>query len=151
MLDSQLLASLLERKRHCLEQLHALGQEQLATIESEDLDGLFRLLDARQKWLDAFQRIEQALQPYHQQDPAERRWTSEAQREQCRADQQRCQTLLAEIAKTEERGRQQLETQRARTAQQLQTLSGDRVAMTGYGSSMSSAATGLHLDLSAES
>ncbi len=150
MLDPMIMASLIERKRHCLEQLHALGQQQLHVIGSGDIDGLFALLDSRQKWLDAFQRIEVCLHPFREQDPAQRRWPGEAHREKCRADQQRCQELLANITRLEEQGRTQLERQRDQMAQQLGELNTDRLASVAYASAVTSPPTGQHLDLSAE-
>lgn len=150
MLDPMIMASLIERKRHCLEQLHALGQQQLRVIGSGDIDGLFRLLDSRQKWLDAFQRIEVCLHPFREQDPAQRIWPDEAQRQKCRADQQRCQQLLAEITLCEEQGRAQLERQRDQLAHQLGELNTDRLANAAYASAAPYAQTGQHLDLSAE-
>ncbi len=148
--DAQILATLMERKRHCLEQLHALGKQQLAAIRASDLDGLFAMLDARQKWLQAFERIEGCLQPFRNEDPARRRWTSETLREQCRADQERCQQLLAEITSWEEQGRAELEMQRDQTALELRHLHADCLVNASYESDSNSPITGQHLDLSAE-
>ena len=151
MSDPQTLAVLMQRKRHCLEQLHALGREQLACIERRDLDSLFQLLDTRQKWLTAFERIEEFLAPYRQQDPSQRHWADERLREQCRADQEISQQLLGEIAACEERCRSLLQAQCDEMAVQMRQLSGGHAAASGYLAAAAAPATGGCLDLSAES
>lgn len=151
MSDTQTLALLIQRKRHCLEQLHALGGEQLACIERGDIDGLFAVLDARQKWLSAFERIEELLMPYRQQEPSQRHWADERLREQCRADQEACQQLLGEIAACEERCRSLLQVQCDEMAMQMRQMNGGHVAASGYLAAAAAPDTGGCLDLSAES
>ncbi len=151
MSDTQMLAALMQRKRHCLEQLHALGKQQLACIEQHDIDGLFQLLDTRHKWLQAFERIEECLKPFRNQEPSQRHWPDQQQRAQCRADQDACQQLLSQIAACEERGRALLQSQCDEMALQLRQLNGGRVAAAEYLSAAATAATGNCLDLSAES
>lgn len=149
--DTQTLAALMERKRHCLEQLHALGYQQLAAIEQQDIDGLFQLLDTRQKWLQAFERIEECLTPYRAEEPSQRHWADEQLRDRCRQDQAACQRLLSEIAACEERGRTLLQAQCEEMAVQLRQLNGERAAAAEYLSAAAAPATGSCLDLSAES
>ncbi|MBS0208075.1 MAG: hypothetical protein JSS27_03890 [Planctomycetes bacterium] len=116
---TDLLTSLMERKCRCLEQLLALGQQQGTLVAAGEVTPLLQLLSAKQQLLAALQAVEQQLDPYRLQEPAERQWRGEAARRQCGQLLARAEALFQEILAAERNSEDELRRRRDETGRQL--------------------------------
>jgi flagellar biosynthesis/type III secretory pathway chaperone len=111
-LDTDRLAELVRRKHDCLAQLHELGAQQCAVVDSGDVNDLLRLLGAKQHVINQLQTLERDLDPFRPQNPDERVWRSSAEREQCAHWLQHSETLFTEIMEQERKAEQLLKRRR---------------------------------------
>ena len=130
--DTAELARLVEQRLSVLEQLHAICQRQIDVIDDGDTSRLMTLLVAKQKLLSALHGIEESLDPFRRQDPAQRRWASPEARAGCQRTADRCAELLDEITKLERDAEAELTRQQAATAQRLDGLGQAHHARTAY-------------------
>ncbi|OHB77396.1 MAG: hypothetical protein A2W31_05945 [Planctomycetes bacterium RBG_16_64_10] len=100
-LETDHLSDLIARKRACLAELRDLGRRQMALIETGSMTQLLKVLAAKQHLIGVLQGIEQALAPFRDQDPQQRRWRSPADRAQCAEQADLCGQLLREIVAQE--------------------------------------------------
>lgn len=131
-LNSETLADLIAKRRHCLANLRDLGLKQSELIAAGEMGALLRSLSAKNQWIVAVQTIERELSPYHEQDPSERVWASEAQRSQCAGQAAECKNLLDEIMQLERRNEQKMTERRDQVASQLQTAHAAGTVRTAY-------------------
>jgi hypothetical protein len=120
--STEILSSLVAKRRKCLEQLRDLGLKQAPLIAAGENADLLRLLAAKQQLLAALQGIERQLTPFRGDDPDERRWSSEAARRRCADDAAACQSLLRELVAMEESDQRDLALRRDETAGQIRSL-----------------------------
>jgi hypothetical protein len=99
--QTDILKDLIRVKRECLLQLRDAGVKQMELIDGGEMTSLMNLLSAKQRPLAALQRIERALDPFRKQDPRQREWRDDADREQCSEQINECEALLSEIIKQE--------------------------------------------------
>ena len=144
-MNTQTLAKLISRKLDALVQLYELGRQQRVLIDGGELDGLIRVLSAKQRLLTFIQTIETDLEPFQSQDPEQRQWPSVEQRDTCRRNAQRCKTLLAEIVRLEKECETLLVLRRDEAATRLQQVHTAAEARGAYSHPTGPKSTGLDL------
>ncbi len=118
-MDTQRLAQLIDAKHTVLAQLHDLAQRQFTLAGEGDAAALVALLAVKQKLLDTLSALEERLNPYREQDPQSRIWSSTTERARCAGIAERCRTLLDEIMLLEQNG---MELLNARQQQTMHTI-----------------------------
>jgi hypothetical protein len=131
-MDTALLAQLVHRKRECLTQLAGLVRRQQALIEAEEMARLLDVLAVKQRMLHELEKIERALDPCRNEQPAQRHWASPEERQRCAADLDDCRRLLAEIVAQERLCEADLSRRRDLAAEQLQGSHRARDARSAY-------------------
>jgi hypothetical protein len=121
-LETDILADLIRAKRACLVRVRDMGRRQLELIDGADMTGLLDLLSVKQQALTQLQRIERTLDPFRGQDPGQRIWRSPQERQNCAAQIQQCEALLAEIISQEKCGESALMRRRDEAAVRLQEV-----------------------------
>ena len=119
--ETDVLAELIRSKRECLVQLREMGRRQLELIDEGDMTGLLDVLTAKQRSLDKLQQIERSLDPFRDQDPAQRRWRTAEDRRLCTEQLEQCERLLAEIISQEKCSEGTLLKRRDEAANRLQS------------------------------
>jgi hypothetical protein len=148
MLETDLLAQLIGRKRDCLVQLRDLGPRQLALVREGNMRTLLDLLSAKQRMLWELQKLERQLDPFRGQNPDARRWPTPEARQQTARRLAECETLLAQIVQQDQQSEEELIRCRQQTAIQLQGVHAAHRARRAYLAPASDAAG--RLDLSSE-
>ncbi|QDT00060.1 hypothetical protein [Adhaeretor mobilis] len=120
-LTTDKLAELVSKRLACLKQLCAIGRKQSELIAADKIGDLLRLISTKQRLILALQAIERELQPFHEQHPESRVWPSLQARQQCAAQAEVCQKLLAEVMALEQANEQQMTIRRDQTASQINT------------------------------
>lgn len=113
------LAQLVRQKLDCLNQIWELGRQQLHLIEASEMSELLELLAAKQQRLALLERIERELDPFREQRPEDRVWSSPEERQRCADGIDRCQALLGEIVTQEKTSEQHLARRRDEAAARL--------------------------------
>lgn len=131
-MDTDLLAKLIDRKRHVLSQLSQLTIRQLTTVRQGDMSHLLGLLAAKKHSLNELQAVERELDPFRHQDPDSRRWQSPAHRERAREVAEQCETLLQGIMRLEKQSETELVHRRDSVASRLQGVHGASQATKAY-------------------
>ena len=147
-MDTDYLASLIERKHQALLRLQGLAERQLRTVGEGDLGPLLGLLAAKQQVLNDLQAVESALVPFRQQDPESRRWRSPGERERVRSLAEQCELVLRDIVQLEARSEQELAQRRDTAAARLQGTHNALLARRAYVGSL--AKSGGQLDVSSD-
>jgi hypothetical protein len=125
------LAALISAKTQLLAILVQLGNRQLVLVNEAETTPLIKLLSAKQTVLQQLQAVERKLDPYRDQDPETRPWTSASDRAACQAQADRCNALLAESLELEKQAETAMRHRRDATAaalQNAQTAEGARWA-----------------------
>jgi len=117
--ETELLAELVGKKVELLTQLFDLGRLQIDFIAGDDLTQLLKVLSAKQRVLAALQNIERGLDPFRDQDPDARDWSSAAARQQCAELARQAERLLAEIVRQEKQSEMELKLRRDEAAARL--------------------------------
>jgi len=117
--DTERLAELIHRKRHCLLQLRTVGQKQLELVCGGNISDLLDLLAAKQQVVLQLHQIERALEPFRNQDPEARPWSSPQARQACAGELADCEALLADVVRQEHQSEQELTRRRDEAAAQL--------------------------------
>ena len=118
-LETDVLARLISEKRTLLEKIRELARRQFDVIAGGEISRLLNVLGAKQTLLEQLQGTERQLDPFRDQDPESRQWRSPGERTRCRADAQRCESLLGEIMLIERQCETDLQTRRDDAAQRL--------------------------------
>ncbi len=118
-LETDLLATLISRKRDCLLQLRDLGPRQLALVREGNMTTLLDLLSAKQRLLWELQKLERQIDPFRGQDPADRRWPTPEARQETARRLAECEALLAQIARQDKQSEEELIRRRQQAAIQL--------------------------------
>ena len=148
-LDTDNLHELVGKKHDLLSQLRDVGCRQRELIEAGDMTQLLKLLSSKQRLLNGLQSIERQLDPFRQQNPAERTWRNSAERDRCARLAADCEGLLADVVAEEKRSESQLVAHRDRVAVQLQSANQTAQARRAYAENP--ACELRQLDLSSES
>ncbi len=126
------LANLIDKRHRCLVQLRDLGRKQAELIEAGEMSTLLRLISTKNQLIAALQAIEQALAPFHQQDPDQRQWHSTELRAHCSKLAAECQRLLQEVMELEKRNELNMIERRDQLAVQLQAAKAASTARGAY-------------------
>lgn len=118
-LDTQLLKQLGERKLHLLTQLHDLSIDQQVLVSEQRVEELLVLLSRKSEAIADLQLIQADLKQFENQAPEDRLWASQADREECRAQFERCEALIAELLAMENQSMDELTQRKELVAQQL--------------------------------
>jgi hypothetical protein len=119
-LETDILADLIRAKRECLLHVRDMGRKQLELIDKGDMTALLDLLSVKQRSILQLQRIEKTLDPFRNQNPEQRTWSSPEARAACAEQIEQCDVLLAEVIKNEKYCETALIRRRDETANQLQ-------------------------------
>lgn len=126
--ETEQLGKLMHRKLQVVSKLLDLTRQQAQWVEESEMTSLLEVLGEKQKLLSDLGILEKRLLPYRDQDPASRKWKSEAEREDCRKRIQACEQMIAEVIALENGSQKSLIEKRDRTYHQLQKLDqGSRV------------------------
>ncbi len=120
MLETEILANLIEQKHGVLSRLRQLARYQVEMIQTGDMTQLLTLLATKQSFLHQLQELELQLDPFRSQDPDSRRWASGERRQQARDMAERCESLLSEIMLVEQQSEGDLVVRRDAAARRLQ-------------------------------
>lgn len=145
--DSSELAAAIRRKAQLLEMLRKLGDAQLALVRAADMGRLMQVLASKESLLKQLQVVEQQLDPFRDQDPEARVWSSAAARAACRDDANRCAALLAEIVAIERQAEAEMTVRRDATAAQLQATYSSREAQGAYYAPVAAPVSSLDLSM----
>lgn len=146
--DTERLAELIAGKRDVLEQMRDVARRQLELIAQGDLGKIMQALAAKEALLRRLLSFEKLLDPFRQQDPEARIWTSIDARRRCQLAAQRCETLLAELMLLEKQSEHDLRRRRDDTAARLEHVDSAGEARRAYAQSPPPSAA--RLDLSSE-
>jgi len=118
--DTEQLAALISLKHACLLRLREMGRRQLELIGEGRVAELLDVLGAKQSFMTELQRIERALDPFRDQAPDSRNWSTPDRRQHCAEEAAGCERLLGEIVDQEKRAESELTRRRDLAASQLQ-------------------------------
>jgi hypothetical protein len=130
--DTNILSQRIEQKLELLTQLRDLGQHQLALIRSCDMTQLLKLLAAKQRLLNALLTVERALDPFRDQDPEMRVWSSPVDRTRCAQSAARCEDLLAAIVQQERESQSHMTDRRDEVLAQFEAAGASALAHNAY-------------------
>jgi hypothetical protein len=109
-----------------------LCRRQFELIEAGDLGALLKVLSSKQRLLGELQSLERALDPFRDQRPEERQWSSLERREACSRDAAEGNRLLKEIFQIEQRSSALLHERRDAAAAGLARLHSAQEACGAY-------------------
>lgn len=144
-LTTDRLSQLITAKHEVLTQLRALADRQLAALAADDIDRLLSILAQKQKLLNQLQGLERLIDPFRQQDPEARCWSSPKARRECQVIADRANLLLTEVMALEQQAGAAAVQTRDLTASQLAEVTGALAARQAYVSSSAAAHGGLDL------
>jgi hypothetical protein len=145
--DSSELAAAISRKAQLLEMLRKLGDAQLSLVRESDMSRLMQVLASKESLLKQLQIVERQLDPFRDQDPETRLWSSPAARKACQDDANRCAALLAEIVALEKQSEAEMTVRRDATATQLQATYSSREAQGAYFAPLAAPVSSLDLSM----
>jgi hypothetical protein len=131
--STAVLAELVGRKHDCLVQLRALGVRKQEMIDVGAVGAsLFGILAETQQLIEQLQQLERGLDPFRDEDPARRLWSSEAERVRCSGLTDRSARLLTEILERDGRCEETLRRRSDETAAQLAMVNSGVAARGAY-------------------
>lgn len=119
-LETDTLAGLIQRKRDYLQSLRDMGKRQMEFVADGEMTRLLDVLAAKQRVLNDLQRVERALDPFRDQDPATRHWRNAEARANCARLLDECERLLRETVEQERQSEAALTVRRDEAAVRLQ-------------------------------
>lgn len=119
-MDTDLLASFIDKKLVVLEQLRQLSRRQPDLIQEGDMTSLLAILGAKQTLLNELHALDRKIDPFRAEDPDQRQWRSHADRLRCRQASERCEALLQEVMLIEKQCESSLCQRRDEVAHRLQ-------------------------------
>jgi hypothetical protein len=148
--ETRRLLDLVAGKHACLERLNEHGRKQHELIEVGDIAQLLGLLAVKQRTLDELHEYERNLDPYRNEDPARRVWSSDAERLRCSSLAEQSAQLLREILAGENRCEEALRRRRDEAAVQLWTVQSAGAARGAYADSSAAPFVESTLDLTSD-
>jgi len=127
------LTEIAERKLHLLTQLRELSLDQSQLADTQRVDELLSLLSRKSDVLDRLRVIQDELKPFQTQDPEQRAWPSEAERNRCRELFDKSEGLLAELLVIDNRTLGEMTQQRDVIGQQLSQFTSAEAILEAYG------------------
>lgn len=129
---TDLLLQCMQQRCELLEALRTLAESQAMNVDQTEIDLTLSVLGRKQALFEELAEVQQKLQPYLQDDPESRLWSSAEQRHQCRQLAQRGQQLLQETMHIEQQTLQEMTSRRDAVAAQLQDGQDSILAQTAY-------------------
>jgi hypothetical protein len=148
--DTRRLLDLLAGKHACLLRLCEHGRKQQELIESGDITQLLGLLAVKQRTIDELHEHERNLDPYRNDDPTQRVWSSDAERIRCSSLADQSAQLLREILAGENRCEESLRRRRDEAAVQLSAVQSAGAARGAYADSVAAPFHESTLDLTSD-
>lgn len=149
-IDTRRLLDLIAGKHACLLRLSEHGRKQQELIESGDVTQLLGLLAVKQRTIDELHEHERNLDPYRADDPAQRVWSSDAERVRCSSLAEQSAQLLREILALENRCEESLRRRRDEAAVQLSAVQSSGAARGAYAASANASFAESTLDLTSD-
>src|SRR5688572_8848531 len=119
-METDFLAQLIDARHHVLVQLQELARQQAVLVQDGDMTRLMSLLAVKQRLLNTLQDHERKLEPFRVQDPEQRLWRSNADRQRCREVAEHSELMLGEILRVERQCETELIQRRDDAAKLLQ-------------------------------
>ena len=113
------LLELAEQKHHLLTQLRELSIEQSQLAEQRSAEELLSLLSRKSDTIEILTRVQESLKPFQAQQPEERKWPSESERDRCRSLFVQSEKIIAEILVIDNQTLGEMSLQRDLIGQQL--------------------------------
>jgi hypothetical protein len=148
-LETEQLAEIMRARCQRLADLVYLCRRQLELIDSGDMSLLLKVLSAKQRLLSELQTLERGLDPFRQQQPEDRQWSSPERRDACAADRDESNRSLAQVFQLEQRSSARLAERRDAAAAGMARLHSAHEACGAY-LAPPAAATFHRLDLSSD-
>jgi flagellar biosynthesis/type III secretory pathway chaperone len=146
-METEILAGLIDKKYEVLSALRQLARVQVDVVRDGDMTRLMKLLATKQNLLHHLQSVERQIDPFRNQDPESRPWSSPRRRQQVRDMTTRCESLLNEIMLVERQCESELVVRRDAAATRLQGIHSVTQATAAY---LSDSPAYNQLDLSSE-
>ncbi len=118
-LSTARLATLVSQKRKLVFELHKLVIKQRQMVDAAEVD-FIPLLAIKQKVLEALNAVDRCMDPFRQQDPDRRLWTSPENREACRTQADQCEAVFRDVLEIENYCAQTMRRQQSMIQEQLQ-------------------------------
>ncbi len=142
------LTALIERRFQTLSHLLELSHRQIDAIDEHRMSDLMRILSDKQPPINELIQIGKQLATAIGDDPAERQWACEHDRESCRRKQTECELMHDELLAIEADCEGRLTANRELAQEKLKRFDDGRVAANRYAKAQSAAPIGGSLDLS---
>lgn len=149
-IPTDVLAHWISKKLAVLEQLRDLSRRQTDLIADGDIQRLLGLLSAKQALLGELQKIQRHLDPFRRDDPDARHWRSPRDRQLCRQQAERCESLLGEIMLVERQSELEMTRRRDKVVTQLQETHCSAEASRAYMAGGGAVARHGQLDITSE-
>lgn len=117
--STERLAQLVHQKSALVRELHKLVSKQQQMIREQEVD-LIPLLAVKQRVLEALNGLDRTMDPFRQQDPDQRKWSSVEARSQCRDEAEQCEALFRQVLMIENDCTLALQKQQQKAREQLQ-------------------------------
>jgi len=130
--DTETLIRIVQQRLESLEQLAELVARQEELIEQQQVSGLMTVLAAKQRVLGRLTDLEMQLDPFREEDPDQRVWSSVERRQQCAAALERGQRLIRELLERERTSEQQLSAQRDAIGRRIDGAHAAQAARNAY-------------------
>lgn len=129
---TQQLFDLILEQRSILLELKHFAETQFQIVQQNELGKLVSLLATKQQAIQRLQEVDRRLNPFRDQDPESRIWSSPEQRDACRRMAKECPRLLADVMKLEQAAEEVLTQQREQVTQQVDQSSARSHAASAY-------------------
>ncbi len=149
-MNSEDLSALVESRFQTLTWLLELSQRQTQAIDENHMTDLMRILSDKQPAIAKLTEIARVMSTALDDDPTSRQWPSEAARQHCREQQNRCEQLHLELLAIEADCETKLSACRASVQEQLHRFDAGRSAADRYAQSRAHQPSGGKLDLSSD-
>ncbi|MCH5375179.1 MAG: hypothetical protein JJ992_14500 [Planctomycetes bacterium] len=147
-MDGHELALLIDERWSTLRELKEISARQMEAIRGCRMSELMRLLSDKQLPLQRLTALAEKTRAAQGDEPNQRRWESEAQRQRCRRRQEECEQMHLELLAIEAECESVLQQSRNDLQQRLQRVDAGRAAANGYARSEHAVTSGERLDLS---
>ncbi|QDT02734.1 FlgN protein [Rubripirellula lacrimiformis] len=144
------LTSLVQQRFEALMELLDMGQLQITAINENRMTDLMRILSDKQPAIARLTEIARQLATAVDDDPEQRRWSSDAARQHCRTMQQQCELMHQELLAIEADCETRLTETRDSVQEKLTRFESGRVAANSYARSQTIDQSGGSLDLSSD-
>lgn len=140
----------IEERVAIIEQLREATERQLEAVRAGRMSELMQILSLKHEPIRRLHDLSRELRLALELNGSSLRWSSDAQRDQCRQRHQASEAMLAELLQSESECEQLLSIQRQAVGDQLLNVGRSQRAATGYARTAEQTTVGQSLDLSSE-